>query len=167
MLTPVERIVSFPPIIAPDARVLILGSMPGVESLRRAEYYAHPRNAFWPIMAELLRTESPADYAGRCRLIRENRLALWDVCGSCEREGSLDQRIREPVPNDFEALFVEHKGIRQIFFNGAKAEELFRRLVAAPKGVGLTRLPSTSPAHTMRYEEKIAAWRAVARALES
>lgn len=167
MLSFVERIVSFPPVIAPNPRVLILGSMPGVESLRRAEYYAHPRNAFWPIIAELVGVPLPDVYGERCGLIRENRLALWDVCGSCEREGSLDQRIREPVPNHFDALFAAHPGIRSVFFNGAKAEELFRRLVAAPPEISLMRLPSTSPAHTLSFEKKLAAWRAVAEALEA
>lgn len=161
-----KRILSFPPCLAPDARVLILGSMPGVESLRQAEYYAHPRNAFWPIISELLGRETPAEYEARRRLIRENRLALWDVCGSCEREGSLDQRIRDPLPNDFASLFAEHPGISFIFFNGAKAEELFRRLVPVPQAISLMRLPSTSPAHTLSYAEKLAAWRAVGDALD-
>jgi hypoxanthine-DNA glycosylase len=145
--------------------VLILGSMPGAESLRRQEYYAHPRNAFWRIMAELFGEGEPGDYEAKKRLLAREGIALWDVAGSCRREGSLDQRIRDVEPNDFPALFAASVRISHIFFNGAKAAELFRRCATLPAGVETVRLPSTSPAHTMSYAGKLSAWRIVAQVL--
>lgn len=159
------RLVSFPPLIAPDSRVLILGSMPGAESLRRQEYYAHPRNAFWRIMTELFGGGEPGSYEAKKELLLREGLALWDVVGSCRREGSLDQRIRDAEPNDLPSLFASHRHIGHIFFNGAKAAELFRRCVTPPPGVETVRLPSTSPAHTISYSGKLAAWRIVAEVL--
>jgi double-stranded uracil-DNA glycosylase len=158
-------LVSFPPLIAPDSRVLILGSMPGAESLRRQEYYAHPRNAFWRIIAELFGAGEPGSYEAKKRLLLREGLALWDVAGSCRREGSLDQRIRDVVPNDFSSLFADCPRISHIFFNGAKAAELFTKWAGPPAGVKAMRLPSTSPAYTMPYTGKLAAWRIVAEVL--
>ena len=161
-----NQINSFPPIVAPDADLLILGSMPGIESLSRGEYYAHPRNSFWRIMLTLFSAAEPASYGEKKNLLLENRIALWDVAESCLREGSLDQNIRSVVPNDFPWLFAQAPRLRIIFFNGAKADELFRRLVAIPAGVETVRLPSTSPAHAIPFETKLAAWRAVREASE-
>lgn len=156
---------SFPPVAAPDAELLVLGSMPGAASLAAGQYYAHPHNAFWPILSELLGFDRDAPYESRLAALRAARIALWDVLHSCEREGSLDARIRRDsqVANDFAAFFRDHPRIRRVAFNGVAAEQCFRRHVLAT-GIGehlsLERLPSTSPANaSWSRERKLAAWR--------
>lgn len=164
----------FPYVAHPDARILILGSMPSVASLGPAQYYAHPRNGFWPIMGELLRFDAKLPYAERLERLKAKRVALWDVAHRCIRPGSLDQHIdRDSVePNDFETFFADHPKIDHIFFNGSASENLFRRLVLprlpeAIRALPRTRLPSTSPAHTSRnLTAKLEAWSIVVRALE-
>ncbi len=155
---------SFPPVAAPDARLLILGSMPGEASLRAGRYYAHERNAFWRIMGDLLGAGPALPYAERLQRLQAAGIALWDVIADCERSGSLDAAIVKTSvrPNDFARFFAEHPGIDRVFFNGATAETSFRRHVL-PQLAGCTlalcRLPSTSPAHAARaYAEKLAAW---------
>ena len=148
-----------PPIIDGRARMLILGNMPSAMSLAAQQYYGNPRNAFWRIMGEIFRFEAEAPYQERTAALRASGVAVWDVLGSCRRVGSLDSAV-EPdsmVPNDFRALLDEHSAIERVMFNGAAAEKNFVRLV----GLDLrsVRLPSTSPAQTMRYADKLAAWR--------
>jgi TDG/mug DNA glycosylase family protein len=153
---------SFAPIAAPDAKILILGSMPGVASLAAGEYYAHPRNAFWPIMGHLFGAGPDLPYAERVGRLKERKVAVWDVLQSCEREGSLDSAIRAEVPNDFPAFLAAHPGIRIIGLNGGKAAASFRRHAAhhLPAGAAVSLLPSTSPAHAARsFEQKCALWR--------
>ena len=149
---------SFPPIYAQNARVLIVGSMPSVKSLADAQYYAHPRNAFWPILFEVFGLPYSGDYEQKKALIREHGLALWDAAAACEREGSLDSAMREITYNDFAALYAQCPGIRTVLCNGGTAHSLFLRSGAAGDRRVL-RLPSTSPAHTMAYEKKLASWR--------
>ncbi len=158
---------SFPPIAAPNARVLILGSIPGAASLAANEYYAHPRNLFWRIIADLLDTGPLPDYSSKTQALIGAQIALWDVMKSCYRPGSLDAAIDKQsiVANDFNGLFASHPQIRQLFFNGATAEQSFRRLVL-PKlncqPLNLQRLPSTSPAHAaMNYQQKLEVWQMV------
>jgi hypoxanthine-DNA glycosylase len=160
---------SFAPIAGTDALVLVLGSMPGAASLRLQQYYAHPHNAFWKIMAALLGFDPALDYAGRTAALVHHRVAVWDVLAACERPGSLDAAIvaRSVVPNDFPDFLARHAGIGRICFNGATAERLFRRHVLGrldlDSAVQLLRLPSTSPAHAgMPYALKLQAWQAVA-----
>ena len=154
------RIIAFEPVAPPGARVLILGSMPSVESLNQGFYYAHPRNAFWRILAEAFGEPFPADIPGRIALLERHGIALWDVLQSCEREGSLDSAIRQPVPNDFEGLFRRCPGIRRILLNGGTACRLFMKWGKPfTEGRDLKRLPSTSPAYTLSYERKLAQWR--------
>lgn len=159
-----DVIACFPPLAASDARILILGSMPGVASLRANQYYAHPRNLFWRIVGELTGVSADAAYARRAAGLIEAGIALWDVIASCRREGSLDAAIDEHTlqANDFAAFFRGHPGISHVFFNGAKAAASYRRHVlpslAEPSRV-YTRLPSTSPAHAARsLEDKRAIW---------
>lgn len=153
----------FAPIARADARVLILGSLPGQRSIEAGEYYAHPQNAFWRIMAELF--DATGDYARRCERLRQHRIAVWDVLYSSVRPGSMDAAIREDSarPNDFAAFFAAHRGLERIVFNGAKAEQMFARLVVpelALPGIAMLRLPSTSPAYAaMPFSGKLAAWR--------
>ena len=156
----------FPPIADATARVLILGSLPGQVSLRRQQYYAQPQNAFWTIMGRLFDAGPELPYAERARRLLAHGVALWDVCAAAQRPGSLDAAIvhASVVPNDFAAFLESHPRIRLVCFNGAKAAELYRRLVlpalpASPHPIRYETLPSTSPAHaSMRFEEKLARW---------
>ncbi len=153
----------FSPIARPDARALILGSLPGRKSIAMQQYYAHPQNAFWPIMRELFRIEG--DYEQRCRQLQRQRIAVWDVLRSSVRPGSLDADIQldSAQVNDFEGFFRRHTSVELIAFNGRKAEQLFRRFVdagALPPRVGLVGLPSSSPAYAaMPFSGKLSAWR--------
>jgi hypoxanthine-DNA glycosylase len=157
----------FPPVAAADARRLILGSLPGALSLARQEYYAQPRNAFWPIMGALVGAAPDIVYAKRLEHLTAARIALWDVCASGFRPGSLDSAIQpgSVVPNDFATFFAAHRQIEVICFNGAKAAELFERLVrkalpAEAQAIRRVALPSTSPAHAeMPFAEKLRRWR--------
>lgn len=159
---------SFPYIAGADCHTLILGTMPGAVSLAQQQYYAHPRNAFWPIIGEIFGIDPRSDYANRIAQLAAKNIAVWDVLQACIRKGSLDAAI-EPasiVANDFAAFLTEHRSIQRICFNGATAAKLFRRhiqptLKAYPSIVYLA-LPSTSPAHAgMPYAEKLNAWRAI------
>ncbi|HEX5364680.1 MAG TPA: DNA-deoxyinosine glycosylase [Gallionella sp.] len=158
---------SFPPIADEHARILILGSMPGKESLRARQYYAHPRNAFWTILGELTGASPSLPYEARCRMLKSSGIALWDVLASCTRHGSLDADIDpESIhPNDFSAFFETHPLITQVFFNGAMAEQCFRKQVLPQlthRPLRLLRLPSTSPANaSLRDEQKLQAWQAI------
>ena len=154
---------SFAPVAAPDARILILGSMPGVASLDAGQYYAHPRNAFWPIMGALFGAGPNLPYAERVHRLKAEGVAFWDVLQACEREGSLDSNIRSEVSNEFRAFFLAHPAIRRIGFNGGKAAASFRKHAAhcLPPGAEVHVLPSTSPAHAARsFEVKCDLWRA-------
>jgi hypoxanthine-DNA glycosylase len=150
-----------PPIIDDGARVLILGNMPSVMSLGAQEYYANPRNAFWRINGEIFGFDASAPYEDRIAALTAHGVAVWDVLRSCRRVGSLDSAV-EPdsvVANDFGQLFEHHPRITRVFFNGAAAEKNFNRLVRVAPYLRYRRLPSTSPAQTMRYADKLAAWR--------
>jgi hypoxanthine-DNA glycosylase len=160
-----SRVSSFTPVAGADATILILGSMPGAASLAAQRYYAHPANAFWPILGAVLGFDPHSEYPLRLAALRDHGIALWDVLQHCEREGSLDSAIRpgSERANDFARFFVAHRDIRRVLFNGAKAEQSFRRHVAAAlwQNLELVRLPSTSPAHAgLDRGEKLAAWRA-------
>lgn len=138
------------PNIDKDCRALILGSMPGVKSLEAQQYYAHPQNRFWPMMAHLLGEELPSAYEEKLAMLLRHHIALWDSIGSCEREGSLDSAIRHEQGNDFAALLQEYPGIRAIYFNGGKSAQAFKRynkaLLARPD-IAFHAMPSTSPAN--------------------
>lgn len=153
-----------PPIADTGARVLILGNMPSVMSLAAGEYYGNPRNAFWRIAAELFGFAADDPYQYRTDALRRHRVAVWDVLRHCRRVGSLDSAV-EPdsmVANDFGAFFAEHPSIERVFFNGAAAERNFTRLARVDAPVSYARLPSTSPAHTINFADKLAAWRVIA-----
>lgn len=155
-----HTIESFPPIIDGSSRVLILGSMPGVESLKMNRYYAHDRNHFWRIIYTLFGMEPDTDYSRRIEFLLSKKIALWDVIHSCRREGSLDSNITEDVPNDIESLLRKHPRIEYILFNGTKAFTTFRRHFKSA-GIGdltLKKLPSTSPAHAVRFDKKLSEW---------
>jgi hypoxanthine-DNA glycosylase len=150
-----------PPIIDDGARVLIVGNMPSVMSLAAQEYYANPRNAFWRIMGAIFGFDPSTPYGERTAALRAHGIAVWDVLKCCRRVGSLDSAV-EPdsmKPNDFAWLFDAYPTIERVVFNGAAAEKNFNRLVRIGSDLDYRRLPSTSPAQTMRYEDKLAAWR--------
>jgi hypoxanthine-DNA glycosylase len=170
-----SRIASFAPAIPAAPRALVLGSMPGVASLRAGQYYAHPRNAFWPLMQALLAVPSRAPYMERIAALGEAGVALWDVLAECEREGSLDSAIAPAsvAVNDITGLLASHVSLRVIALNGGTAARLFDRHVAPALGSRLAamrvlRLPSTSPAHAARtFMEKADAWAALSEALHA
>jgi len=150
-----------PPIVGKGAHTLIVGNMLSVMSVASGQYYGNPRNAFWRITGELFGFAADDPYDDRTAALVANGIAVWDALKSCRRAGSLDSAV-EPdsmVPNDFGTLFNAHPGIRRVFFNGAAAEKNFARFVGLAPGTSYRRLPSTSPAHTMRYEDKLTAWR--------
>ena len=163
------QIHSFPPVTDKSVTKLILGSMPGKASLAANQYYAHPRNAFWPVIETVMNVRSDLPYDARCKALTSHNVALWDVLKACTRSGSLDSDIVESsiVPNDFESFFRTHPRIRAIFFNGAKAEHIYIRHVIpnlsnAFAGIITRRLPSTSPAHaSMSLADKVTQWKVV------
>jgi hypoxanthine-DNA glycosylase len=163
---------SFDPIAAPDAKVLILGTIPGQRSLDAGQYYAHPQNTFWFIMERLFARQTGMDYVARTMLLPAARVALWDVLQAAVRSGSLDSAIAaaSEKPNDFAGFFARHPEIHTVFFNGQKAQLLFVKHVLgtlpAVAGLRLVRLPSTSPANAgLSRECKLAAWRGLTEAL--
>lgn len=157
--------VGFAPIARADARVLVLGSLPGRRSLEMGQYYAHPRNAFWPIMHGLAR--AGGSYAERCRRLEAAGIAVWDVLHAAVRPGSLDSNIslNSVQTNDFWKFFSDHPLIECIGFNGRAAETLFRKRVLPQLDLGHARiclLPSTSPAHAaLSVGEKARIWRSM------
>lgn len=160
----------FPPISAASSRVLLLGSMPGKASLRAGQYYAHRQNSFWRIMGALCQFDSMAPYEVRTTGLLKAGIAVWDVMQFCSRESSLDSDIEESsiVVNPFGKFFQAHPEIRQVCFNGAKAEQSFRRYVlpeiTPTEPLEYRRLPSTSPAHaSLCFAEKLAAWQVILR----
>ena len=154
----------FPPVTKSNAKILILGSMPGVKSLQDNQYYAHPRNAFWPIMIKLLSNDEKLNYTNRKQLLINNKVALWDVLKSCYRKGSLDSNIDHATieANDFNLFLSKHKKIKTIFFNGGEAEKLFKKYIIKDlnkKEIQCFKLPSTSPAYAaMSFDEKRLRW---------
>lgn len=165
-----DPIIGLAPVIGPAPRLLILGSMPGVASLEAGRYYAHPRNAFWPILGELIGLDPVGDYAARCRTLVERGIALWDVVAECVRPGSLDARIAAGTvkANPIDRLLASEPGLSAIAFNGRTAEQLFRRhlLPRLPRPVALLGLPSTSPAHAaLDRAAKLERWRGILRHL--
>jgi double-stranded uracil-DNA glycosylase len=152
-----------------DAETLVLGSLPGRKSLERQQYYAHPQNSFWKLIGAIFAAQEPLSYAQRTRILTANHIALWDVLAAAERPGSLDSSIvhASALANDFAAFFRARPRIRRVFFNGRKAEQLYRRFALPALGPGFAQicyecLPSTSPAHAgMSFARKLAIWRRI------
>lgn len=160
---------SFPPLITPKTRVLVIGSMPGVASLKAQEYYAFKYNQFWKIIFDLFAgSRTPKDYKDKKQVLLAQGIGLWDALAACERAGSLDGNILKPTPNDFPTLFKKYPGIKTLLFNGHAARNHFKRAFD-DGGKICAILPSTSPAHASRsYEEKKLLWQhALFRALNS
>ncbi|HZV98686.1 MAG TPA: DNA-deoxyinosine glycosylase [Methylophilaceae bacterium] len=164
-----NRVFSFPPVTAPQTRVLILGSMPGEKSLQMGQYYAHPQNAFWKIMGALIGAGRELDYAERLERLLAHGLGMWEVLMSCHRIGSLDSSIVQETmePNDFNAFYAAHPMVTHVFFNGGMAAAAYKRYVQpglSPEFayVQYERLPSTSPAHaSLKFEQKLDVWKKI------
>jgi len=159
---------SFLPIVDTRARVLVLGTLPGEESLRRGQYYAHPRNLFWPIVFALFGATPVQDYAQRLAFAAARGIGLWDVCEMGEREASADATTRREQPNAIDRLLDEHPLIRAVAFNGTGARQLYDRHFTRRTNLTYLALPSTSPAHArIDFAGKLACWRALREALEA
>lgn len=157
------RSVGFEPVVDDRTRVLILGSLPGDASLKAAQYYAHPRNSFWPLIGGLLDDDLPAlPYGERLLRLKKRGLGLWDVIASAERSGSLDAAIRSPEAADLRGLAAGLPRLQAVAFNGGLAARLGRRILSDLGEVALIDLPSSSPAHARPFEEKRQAWSALA-----
>jgi hypoxanthine-DNA glycosylase len=147
-----------PPVIARGTRLVVLGSFPGVASLLAQQYYAHPRNHFWPILSALWGVDLAAlPYARRLDVLHERGLGVWDVYAACRRAGSLDTSIEDAAPNDLAGLLRRAPGLRAIAHNGGESARAMR--VTRALGLPVYRLPSTSPANaSWSFERKLAAW---------
>lgn len=159
---------SFSAVYRSDARILILGSMPGIKSLDAQEYYAHPRNAFWPIMAKLCDFSLQLNYSQRLEQLKQHGIALWDVIARCQRQGSLDSAIdnHSIIVNDFPWLFTELPQLQIIGLNGSKAAQMFQRHIVKVgllnQNIQIVPLPSTSPAHArLTVDAKFNLWQAL------
>jgi len=155
---------SFPPIETNECRILVLGSMPGADSLKHYQYYAHKQNAFWFIMGECFGAGFNVEYDDRLKILSRNKIALWDVLKQCQREGSLDSKIHDEQPNDIELFVERHKNLERILFNGKKSEQMFKKYITLSKinnkEIEYIGLPSTSPAMAMlNKQQKCKLWR--------
>jgi hypoxanthine-DNA glycosylase len=160
------------PIVWPNSRILILGSLPGDESLRMQQYYANPRNQFWSILSSIYGAELDADYSRRLAFLEDRCIALWDVVQRADRTGSLDSSIRNAETNDFTQLLARAPELRAIVFNGATAARLFERDVRnridpeRMQSLQLLPLPSSSPIpgrNVLTLAQKIEKWQIIAR----
>ena len=160
---------SLAPLIGLNAQILIVGTLPGPLSLRQQAYYAHPRNVFWKIMAELLGIDRAASYAARAAALKKAHIGLWDVCAIADRKSALDADIDSMSvrANDFKSLLARYRSIRAIYFNGLKSQELYQRWVQPgldedQRALAKAALPSTSPAHTtVPFASKVDQWRVI------
>ncbi|MFL9833818.1 DNA-deoxyinosine glycosylase [Chryseobacterium terrae] len=156
-----NRISSFPPFIDEESKILILGSIPGVKSLEKQQYYAHPQNKFWKIIFELLNEKFTEDYSERINILKKNHIAIWDVIDSCERKGSLDSEIKNEEANKIEELLDQYQNIQAIFCNGGKSYKNLQKLLGKNFRIPIYLLPSTSPLHTISFERKFEDWKKV------
>lgn len=154
-----SKISSFPPIINEDSKILILGSVPGIKSLEKQEYYAHPQNKFWKIIFELFDENFTENYEDKINILKKNKIALWDVIDTCERKGSLDSEIRNEEANDIESLLKTYPNIKAIFCNGGKSYKNLKKILNNKSNIGVYLLPSTSPLHTISFERKLEEWK--------
>lgn len=165
-MQPIQNVL--PPIVDQKTRILVVGSMPGVQSLQKQQYYGNARNHFWPIIEAVFSEQVPSDYTERIALLKKYQIGLWDTIQSCERKGSLDATIRNEVPNDFVWLFAAYPQIELVLFNGGKAFDVFKKQVglAVLEGRSYEKMPSTSPIpgkNIKSFEQKVEAWQIIAK----
>lgn len=161
-----NRIFSFSPIIDDHSKILILGSIPGVKSLEKQQYYGHPQNKFWKIIFELFNENFTDDYEEKINVLKKYHIALWDVIDSCERKGSLDSEIRNEEANQIKELLEEYPNIHTIFCNGGKSYKNLQKILGKNYKIPVFLLPSTSPLHTVSFEKKLEEWKRVLEFLE-
>ena len=147
--------------ISNDSKILILGSIPGVKSLEKQQYYGHPQNKFWKIIFELFNEEFTEDYDERLNVLKKHHIALWDVIDSCERKGSLDSEIKNEEANQIEELLEDYPNITAIFCNGGKSYKNLQKLLGKNFKIPIYLLPSTSPLHTIPFERKLEEWKKI------
>jgi len=153
---------SFPPIANAETSILILGSLPGDKSLEFQEYYAHPRNRFWRVIAELTQSNLPHTYQEKVELLLQNKIGLWDVVQSAKRTGSLDVNIVNEIPNDLEGFLENHPNLKIICFNGSKSHKLFNKYFKPKATLSYLALPSTSPANASHtFESLFKKWKEI------
>ena len=169
-ITPISKIItvlrnieqitrSFDPIVYSNTKILVLGSLPGKKSLELREYYGHPRNRLWKILAHITNNEIPQDYERKKEFLFKFNIGLWDVAHSAYRVGSLDSNIKKEHPNDIENLLESHESIGVIGFNGKKAEKMFFKFFKEKTHLSYVPLPSTSPANmAINFEEMCNRW---------
>ncbi|MFA5577311.1 MAG: DNA-deoxyinosine glycosylase [Tissierellaceae bacterium] len=155
-----NKVKSLSPIVDHRTKVLILGSMPGRESLQRQEYYANSRNKMWEILFAIFDERVEDSYQKKIEFLKDKEIRLWDVLKECEREGSLDKNIKDEVPNDFKSFLREHPNIELILFNGKKAFEDFKKMIGIDVlgDIEYKRMASTSPTYAIKIELKIQEW---------
>lgn len=156
-----NRISSFPPIINANSKILILGSIPGVKSLEKQQYYGHPQNKFWKIIFHLFNEDFTEDYIQRINILKKHHIALWDVIDSCERKGSLDSEIKNEEANQIPELLQKYPNIQAIFCNGGKSYKNLQKMLGKNSIVPFYLLPSTSPLHTISFEKKLENWKKI------
>lgn len=166
-----EEAKAFPPIIDNNSRVLILGSVPGQESLRKQQYYAYPRNHFWKIIYSIFNRVPDDNYNKRTSFILQRGIALWDVIKQCERKGSLDSNIKNEEPNDIKQLLKDYQNIKLVVFNGTKAYETYRKNIGFEENSNITfkKMPSTSPIpgrYNKTFEGKLEDWKYITNFLQ-
>lgn len=161
-----ETIHSFEPLVGDDPRILILGTMPSVESLKQGEYYANPRNHFWRLIAGVLAVELPSNYEEKITMLKKHKIALWDSIETCVRSDSLDKNIKDPIPNDIDTFLDQHPTIASVCFNGTKSQKIFLSYLVHFKkekreDKKYTLLPSSSPIpqrNIRTFEDKLCKW---------
>lgn len=156
-----NRIFSFPPIIDNNSKILILGSIPGIKSLEKQQYYGHPQNKFWKIIFELFNEKFTEDYTERIAVLKKNNIALWDVIDSCERKGSFDSEIKNEEANQIPELLELYPKIQAIFCNGGKSYKNLQKILGKNFRIPIILLPSTSPLHTVSFEKKFEDWKKI------
>src|SRR6478736_1939651 len=150
---------SFPYFVDTKTEILVLGTMPGELSLSKQEYYANPRNHFWKIIyTHFEALPIPENFEEKIKFLQSNKIGLWDVLENCERKGSLDIHIKNQKENDFEMLFEKFPSITKIVFNGKQSHAFFYKKFGQIKGITYYVMPSTSPANTMSFENKLKNW---------
>lgn len=157
---------TFEPIFDSKSKILILGTFPSVKSRENNFYYGHPQNRFWSVLAEILKTETPRSIPEKRQMLIENKIAIWDVVGSCEISNSSDVSIKNAQPNDI-GIILGNANIKTIYANGKTAEKLYNKYLLKQTGKEITALPSTSPANaTFSKERLIKAWKIIKEDLE-
>lgn len=153
---------ALPPLVNPDSKILILGTMPGERSIALQQYYGNRGNQFWRILFRVFDEPFSVAYAERTDLLRRHQVALWNVLAGCEREGSSDSKIRNEIPNDFNVFHANWPGISHVFFESIAAKKYYDRYIGSVPGIQYQILPSTSGLYAaMSLEQKLLAWQAI------